>query len=76
MAFSLPGDEDWGTAPRKVASRARLRDVLVPGTTRIGYTYDFGDNWEHSLIVSDGRAGIPPPHFPASSLARELYQVA
>jgi hypothetical protein len=52
-----PMDEDWGTASRKPASRTRLRDVLQPVTTRIDYTYDFGDNWEHTLIVSDVRAG-------------------
>jgi len=55
--YGLPMDEDWGTASRKPASRTRLRDVLQPVTTRIDYTYDFGDNWEHTLIVSDVRAG-------------------
>jgi len=57
QTYGLPMDEDWGTAPRKVASRTRLRDVLAPGTTRIHYVYDFGDYWEHSLIISDVRAG-------------------
>lgn len=59
QTYGLPTDEDWGTAPRKVAEKVRLRDVLAPGTTRIDYTYDFGDNWEHTLIVSDVRAGDP-----------------
>lgn len=62
--YGLPMDEDWGTARRKVADRVRLRDVLAPGTTRIDYTYDFGDNWEHSLIVSDVRAGDPAIPYP------------
>jgi hypothetical protein len=57
-------EEDWGTAPRKVASRTRLRDVLTPGMTRIDYTYDIGDNWEHSLIVSDVRSGDPNTAYP------------
>lgn len=57
QTYGLPIDEDWGTAPRKPASRTRLRDVLAPGSTRIDYTYDFGDNWEHTLIVTDVRAG-------------------
>jgi len=64
QTYGLPMDEDWGTAPRKVASRTRLRDALVPGTTRIDYTYDFGDNWEHTLIVSDVRAGDPATAYP------------
>jgi hypothetical protein len=64
QTYGLPMDEDWGTAPRKVASRTRLRDVLVPGTTTIDYTYDFGDNWEHQLIVSDVRPGDPDTSYP------------
>jgi hypothetical protein len=62
--YGLPTEEDWGTAPRKVASRTRLRDVLSPGTTMIDYTYDFGDNWEHRLIVSDVRPGDPGTDYP------------
>jgi hypothetical protein len=64
QTYGLPMDEDWGTAPRKPAARTRLRDVLTPDTTRIDYTYDFGDNWELSLIVSDVRAGDPSAAYP------------
>jgi len=64
QAYGLPMDEDWGTAPRKVAVRVRLRDVLSPGTTTIDYTYDFGDDWEHRLIVSDVRSGDPGTGYP------------
>jgi len=64
QSYGLPMDEDWGTAPRKVASRTRLREVIAPGTTMIDYTYDFGDNWEHSLIVSDVRRGEPDTAYP------------
>lgn len=62
--YGLPMDEDFGAAPRKVAARVRLRDVLASGTTRIDYTYDFGDSWEHSLTVSDIRAGAPGAAYP------------
>lgn len=64
QAYGLPMDEDWGATPRKVASRVRLRDVLSPGTTTIDYTYDFGDSWEHRLIVSDVRSGDPGTAYP------------
>ena len=57
QAYGLPMKEDCGSAPRKVADRVRLRDVLAPGTTTIDYTYDFGDSWEHKLIISDVRPG-------------------
>ena len=57
QTYGLPMDDDWGAAPRKVAAKVRLRDVLAPGMTTIDYTYDFGDSWEHRLVVSDVRRG-------------------
>ena len=64
QSYGLPMDDDWGAAPRKVASRVRLRDVLSPGTTTIDYTYDFGDSWEHRLVVNDVRQGEPSGAYP------------
>lgn len=64
QTYGLLMDEDWGTTPRKVAAKVRLRDVLSPGTTGIAYAYDFGDNWEHRLIVSDVRPGEPGVSYP------------
>lgn len=64
QTYGLLMDEDWGTTPRKAAAKVRLRDVLSPGTTAIAYTYDFGDNWEHRLIVSDVRPGEPGVGYP------------
>ena len=57
QTYGLPMDDDWGAAPRKVAAKVRLRDVLAPGMITIDYTYDFGDSWEHRLVVSDVRRG-------------------
>lgn len=53
----------------------RLADVMAEEGSRIGYTYDFGDDWEHELTVEkvlaaredlrypicvDGRGACPP----------------
>jgi hypothetical protein len=62
--YGLPMDEDWGTLPRKVAAKVRLRDVLKPKKTLIEYVYDFGDNWEHRIIVTDVRTGDPAIDYP------------
>lgn len=62
--YGLPMDEDWGTAPRKEAIKVRLRDVLQPRKTVIDYTYDFGDNWEHRITVTDVRPGEPGIGYP------------
>jgi hypothetical protein len=62
--FGLSMDEDWGTEPRIDASKVRLRDVLKPRRTSIDYLYDFGDCWEHRLIVTDIRTGEPGVSYP------------
>ena len=64
QTYGLPMDEDWGTAPRKVASRTRLRDVLAPSTTTIDYIYDFGDNWHHVIKVEKIDDAIPGGEYP------------
>ena len=64
--FGLPMDEDWGTEPRREAGKVRLRDVLKQGETVIDNLYDFGDGWEHRLVVTDvrpGDAGVSYPRY-------------
>jgi len=62
--YGLPSDEDWGTVPLSDANRVRLRDVLGPRKTKIDYTYDFGDGWEHRLTVTQIRPGEPDIAYP------------
>jgi len=62
--YGLPMDEDWGSEPRLEAAKVRLRDVLTPRKTTIGYLYDFGDSWEHELTVTDIRQGDPANRYP------------
>jgi hypothetical protein len=62
--YGLSMDEDWGTEPRPDAREVRLRDVLKPRRTVIGYVYDFGDCWEHRLTVTGTRAGEPGLCYP------------
>ncbi|MGO4838686.1 plasmid pRiA4b ORF-3 family protein, partial [Rhizobiaceae sp. 2RAB30] len=38
--------------------------VLKPRRTTIDYLYDFGDSWEHRLIVTGVRAGDPETLYP------------
>ena len=62
--FGLPMDEDWGTEPRTEAAKVRLREVLDPRRTVIAYVYDFGDDWEHRLILANTRQGEPGTAYP------------
>jgi hypothetical protein len=41
----------------------RLDDVAGPGT-RMRYTYDFGDWWEHEVVVEEIRAADPQARYP------------
>jgi hypothetical protein len=41
----------WGEPPRD-ERRTRLREVVAKGA-RFIYVYDFGDNWEHRIVVED-----------------------
>ena len=47
----LPGDEDnmpeWQLDPRQVT----LHEVLRKPKNKLTYVYDFGDYWEHDIIV-------------------------
>lgn len=70
--YGLPMDEDWGTEPRLEGAKTPLTDVLKPGRTVIGYTYDMGDDWAHKLIVSDLRPAdekVAYPRFVAGQQA-------
>jgi hypothetical protein len=62
--YGLPMDEDWGTEPRKQATKVRLRDVLKTKSTVIDYVYDFGDCWEHRITITGVRTGDPEISYP------------
>jgi hypothetical protein len=64
QTFGLPMDEDWGAAPRIQAARVRLSEILKPRRTVLEYTYDFGDSWEHRLILTNVRSGEPGLAYP------------
>ena len=72
--FGVPDpDEDWGEPPLDERS-AQLAGVAAAGSS-FRYTYDFGDDWRHQVVVekvvlastdlavpacSDGRRSCPP----------------
>jgi hypothetical protein len=62
--YALPIDDDWGPVPRTDATKVRLHDVLRPRKTNIDYLYDFGDSWEHRIIVTRIRPGEPGAVYP------------
>lgn len=55
--FDLP-------APRADESRVRLRDVLKKPSDRLVYEYDFGDGWEHAIVLEEILAHEPRARYP------------
>ena len=45
-------DPEWGDEMRD-ARNIRLGAILARGETRFTYTYDFGDDWRHTLLVEE-----------------------
>jgi hypothetical protein len=46
------------------AARLTLQDLLRPRTTKLGYTYDIGDCWEHQLTLTKPRPADPAMDYP------------
>lgn len=59
----IPGD-DWGGPPTLRADKIRISQILGSGPTVIDYLYDFGDSWEHRLILTDVRTAEPNTAYP------------
>jgi hypothetical protein len=55
-------DPDFGedTVPEHTI---RLADIAKPGTA-IGYEYDFGDGWEHQILIEAALPGEPGTSYP------------
>lgn len=56
--YGVP-DPDWGDSEVRSSRRVRLRDVAPAVGTTLLYEYDFGDDWEHSVLVE--HVGPPEP---------------
>jgi hypothetical protein len=53
--YSIPSPEDW--EPVKDERRHRLNQVVPAENDKFIYEYDFGDSWEHQILVEK----IQPP---------------
>ena len=72
-AFDIAGRR-YGD-PREVdgaADEARLTvgGVLRSGVSRFSYTYDFGDDWEHSIVIEGKRPPVDGQAYPACVAGR------
>lgn len=66
--YGLPTKEGWGLESPVDARRTSLASLLRRPRTVMTYVYDFGDDWEHRLVLTkirEGEPGIVYPRFVA-----------
>jgi hypothetical protein len=65
---------DYGVADQELGHRSaaskKLMDVAGYVGDRIRYTYDFGDNWDHEILVEDVLAAEPGVKYPRAVAGR------
>ncbi|ABC21156.1 plasmid pRiA4b ORF-3 family protein [Rhodospirillum rubrum] len=50
-SYGIPLDDDWMGPPTRDAANIRLGKLIERGVTTFIYTYDFGDDWRHSVEI-------------------------
>jgi hypothetical protein len=60
---------DWGT-PMADERRVRLQDIVGGGVKRFVYEYDFGDGWEHQIVVEKVTAAETGIRYPRCTAGR------
>ena len=64
--FGLP-DPELGFIDER---RVRLDELIGGAGDRLRYTYDFGDDWQHEIIVEDLLDADPGTHYPVLVAAK------
>jgi hypothetical protein len=59
----IPGDDDWN-ARINDARTTTLAMILSGGLKQLGYVYDFGDNWEHRIVVENVKPAEEKTSYP------------
>lgn len=49
--YSLPSEDDWGDSYSIDYRPFKIKDFLIKEKDRMVYEYDFGDGWEHDIIL-------------------------
>ena len=49
--YGMPLDDDFGDMRTKDETRFKLNQLISDKGFKFGYEYDFGDSWEHDLVI-------------------------
>jgi hypothetical protein len=62
--YGIP-DPEWDAGPAVLeAKNTKLGALVKRGVSRFSYTYDFGDNWQHSVTIENTAAADPALDYP------------
>lgn len=58
------GENPWGQSDMRSSRSVKLSRFVGEGVKKFGYTYDFGDNWEHIVTIEKVLAPDPTAKYP------------
>lgn len=61
--YGVPSPDDWG--PVEDERRVNLQRVVQTEKAKFRYEYDFGDSWEHEIVVEKIMASTPEMQIPS-----------
>lgn len=62
--YGDPADDEFGSMGTKNETRFRLNQVGLREKSTFTYEYDFGDSWEHTLLLEKIIPAEPGTHYP------------
>ncbi len=60
--YSIPSDDDW--EPVMDERRVRIAEISPVEGRKFFYLYDFGDSWEHEIIIEKTLPAVPNVQYP------------
>lgn len=63
-SYGIPFEDDYMDPPTRDAGNIRLAKLVERGITDFIYTYDFGDDWRHSVVIEAVLPADPSADYP------------
>jgi hypothetical protein len=63
-SYGIRFDDDYMDPPTRDAANLRLAKLIERGVAAFTYTYDFGDDWRHSIVIEEVLPADPTTDYP------------
>jgi hypothetical protein len=64
VQIGIPSDDDWDDVPMLPGWKLKIADCFVREQDQALYEYDFGDGWEHSVVLESRLPADPRGRYP------------